>query len=111
MEDRHAEALRRTGLPNIRFHDLWPTCATLMLEMGLKPKVAQKRLGHSNVSVTMGIYSHVISEMCLEAAKVMEDLLGYQSIGQTTTGSTLILSPTIDLTITATITPRESRRV
>jgi hypothetical protein len=45
--------------------------------------VAQKRLGHSNVSVTMGIYSHVISEMCLEAAKVIEDLLGYQSIGKT----------------------------
>ena len=42
--------LKRTGLPNIRFHDLWHTCATLMLEMGLDPKVAQERLGHSNVS-------------------------------------------------------------
>ena len=73
--------------------------------------MAQKRLGHSNVSVTMGIYSHVISEMCLEAAKVMEDLLGYQSIGQTTTVSTLILSPTMVLTMTATNNPRESRRV
>ena len=72
--------LRRTGLPNIRFHDLWHTSATLMLEMGLNPKLAQKRLGHSNVSVTMGIYSHVISEMCLEAAKVIEDLLGYRSL-------------------------------
>ena len=28
----------------------------------------------------MGIYSHVISEMCLEAAKVIEDLLGYRSL-------------------------------
>jgi len=42
--------LRRTRLPNIRLHDLWHTCATLMLEMGLDPKVAQERLGHSNVS-------------------------------------------------------------
>lgn len=103
--------LRRAGLPNIRFHDLWHTCATLMLEMGLNPKVAQKCLGHSNVFVTMGIYSHVISEMCLEAAKVIGDLHGYRSLGQTITVSTLILSPTIVLTITATITPRESRRV
>jgi hypothetical protein len=61
--------------------------------------------------VTMGIYSHVISEMCLEAAKVIEDLLGYRSLGQTITVSTLILSPTMVLTITATITLGESRRV
>jgi hypothetical protein len=61
--------------------------------------------------VTMGIYSHVISKMCLEAAKVIEDLLGYRSLGQTITVSTLILSPTMVLTITATITLGESRRV
>ena len=59
----------------------------------------------------MGIYSHVISEMCLEAAKVIEDLLSYRSLGQTMTVSTLILSPTMVLTITATITLGESRRV
>jgi len=82
-----------------------------MLEMGLNPKVAQKRLGHSNVSVTMGIYTYVISEMCLEAAKVIEDLLDYRSLDHTITVSTLILSQTIVLTITATITPGESRRI
>ena len=43
--------LRRTELPNIRFHDLWHTCATLMLGIGLNPKVAQKRIGHSNQAV------------------------------------------------------------
>jgi integrase len=43
--------LRHTGLPNIRFHDLWHTCATLMLGIGLNPKVAQKRIAHSNQAV------------------------------------------------------------
>ena len=46
--------LRRAGLPDVRFHDLRHTCATLMLSSGLSPKVAQERLGHSDVSVTTG---------------------------------------------------------
>ncbi len=68
--------LRRAGLPNIRFHDLRHTCATLMLGAGLSPKVAQERLGHSDVSVTMGIYSHVTPETRREAAQLIEGLLG-----------------------------------
>ena len=31
--------LRRAGLPDIRFHDLRHTCATLMLAVGINPKV------------------------------------------------------------------------
>jgi integrase len=58
------------------FHDLRHTCATLMLSMGLSPKVAQERFGHSDVSVTMGIYSHVTPETRREAARVIENLLG-----------------------------------
>jgi integrase len=58
------------------FHDLRHTCATLMLTMGLSPKVAQERLGHSGVSVTMGIYSHVTPETRREATRVIENLLG-----------------------------------
>ncbi len=68
--------LRAAGLPDIRFHDLRHTCATLMLSMGLSPKVAQERLGHADVSVTMGIYSHVTPETRREAAGAIEDLLG-----------------------------------
>jgi integrase len=47
-----------------------------MLTMGLSPKVAQERLGHSGVSVTMGIYSHVTPETRREATRVIENLLG-----------------------------------
>src|SRR5918911_4528820 len=54
------------------FHDLGHTCATLLLTMGLSPKVAQERFGHSDVSVTMGIYSHVTPETRREAARVIE---------------------------------------
>jgi integrase len=68
--------LRRAGLPDVRFHDLRHTCATLMLSTGLSPKVAQERLGHADVSVTMGIYSHVTPETRSGAAEAIEGLLG-----------------------------------
>ena len=68
--------LRRAGLPDVRFHDLRHTCATLMLSSGQSPKVVQERLGHSDVSVTMGVYSHVTPEARSGAAEAIEGLLG-----------------------------------
>lgn len=59
----------RLGLKRIRFHDLRHTHATLLLTMGVSPKVAQQRLGHGSISTTMDIYSHVIEEVEKEAAE------------------------------------------
>ncbi len=68
--------LREAGLPNnIRFHDLRHTCATLMLSQGVNPKVAQERLGHADISMTMNTYSHVLSDMQTEAATAIEEAL------------------------------------
>lgn len=67
--------LKGAGLPNIRFHDLRHTCATLMLSQGVNPKVAQERLGHTDIAVTMNTYSHVLSDMQEEAAAAIEDAL------------------------------------
>jgi len=52
--------IERTGLPEIRFHDLRHTHATLLLVAGVHPKVVQERLGHSQISLTLDTYSHVI---------------------------------------------------
>ena len=38
--------LVKAGLPDIRFHDLRHTAASLMLQQGVHPKVVQERLGH-----------------------------------------------------------------
>ncbi len=56
------------GLPRIRFHDLRHTHATHLLSNGVHPKVAQERLGHSSVGITLDLYSHVLPGMQEDAA-------------------------------------------
>lgn len=55
-------------LPRIRYHDLRYSHATHMLASGVHPKVAQERLGHSNVGITLDLYSHVLPGMQADAA-------------------------------------------
>jgi integrase len=62
-------------LPRIRFHDLRHTAATLLLSSGVHPKVVQERLGHSQISVTLDTYSHVLASMQEEAAGKLDLLL------------------------------------
>ena len=68
--------IERTGLPEIRFHDLRHTHATLLLAAGVHPKIVQERLGHSQISLTLDTYSHVIPSLQTEAADQFEAILG-----------------------------------
>jgi len=77
LHDKHWKPLlRRAGLPDIRFHDLRHTCATLLLTKGIHPKVVSEMLGHSSIAITLDTYSHVIPGMQEAAARAMEDALG-----------------------------------
>ena len=67
--------LGRAHLPNIRFHNLRHTCATLMLSGEIHPKVVQELLGHANVTITLDTYSHVLPNMQGEAAGKMDSML------------------------------------
>jgi integrase len=68
--------VRRAGLPDIRFHDLRHTCATLLLTQGVHPKIVSEMLGHPSIAITLDTYSHVIPGLGAAAARAMEDLLG-----------------------------------
>ena len=59
---------KASDLPRIRFHDLRHTHATQLLSNGVHPKVAQERLGHSSVGITLDLYSHVLPGMQEDAA-------------------------------------------
>jgi integrase len=68
--------LRSAQLPDIRFHDLRHTAATLALSLGIHPKVVQERLGHSQISTTHDTYSHVVPTLQREAAERIDGALG-----------------------------------
>ncbi len=67
------QLLEDAGLPRIRFHDLRHSAATLLLSMGVNVKVIQELLGHSNVSITLQVYSHMLPSMQKEAVDKLED--------------------------------------
>jgi integrase len=71
ITEQFGRLLRRAGLPHIRLHDLRHTFATLALEAGVNPRVVQEALGHSHVSVTLGIYSHVDQKAQASAAALL----------------------------------------
>src|SRR5690625_365938 len=70
---------KHTDLKRIRFHDLRHTSATLLLQQGVHAKVIQKRLGHSKVTFTLDVYSHVLEEMDRTASNVLDDLFASKS--------------------------------
>src|SRR5215216_6101354 len=72
---RFKPLLKRAGLPQIRFHDLRHTCATLLLGRNVNPKIVSEMLGHASIAITLDTYSHVLPNMQNEAAKAMEDAL------------------------------------
>jgi len=65
-----------SSLPRIRFHDLRHTHATQLLLAGVHPRIAQERLGHSTVALTLDLYSHVTATMQEDAAAKIETAFG-----------------------------------
>ena len=66
---------KRAELPEIRFHDLRHTHASLLLEQGIHPKVVSERLGHSQISITLDTYTHVIPSLQEQATDQFDKLI------------------------------------
>jgi integrase len=61
------QLLHEADLPALRFHDLRHSAATILISMGVNSKVVQERLGHSTISITLGVYGHVTESMQRDA--------------------------------------------
>jgi len=68
--------LEGAGLPPMRVHDLRHTCATLLLARNVNPRIVQEILGHSQIALTLGTYSHVLPTLAREAADEMQRAVG-----------------------------------
>ena len=67
--------MRGACLPDIRFHDLRHTYATLLLARGTHPTYVQKSLGHASVQLTLDRYSHWMLSMGRNTADGIDEAL------------------------------------
>ena len=66
--------LEENGLRRIRFHDLRHSCASLLYANGVSLKDIQEWLGHSNISTTANIYTHLDFNSKLASAQAIIDV-------------------------------------
>jgi integrase len=67
------------GLRVVRLHDARHGCATLLTAAGVAPRVVMEILGHSQISLTMDVYTHVVQDTQREAIT----WTGYSSAART----------------------------
>lgn len=79
VRKRLKKILIANGLADRKFHDLRHTYATRLFELGENAKTVQELLGHSNISITLDTYTHVLDNMKKKAASKLDDL--YATMG------------------------------
>jgi integrase len=67
--------LRKAELPSVRMHDLRHTAATLLLAQGVDVRTIMEVLGHSQISLTLNTYAHVMPALQADAAAKMDAAL------------------------------------
>lgn len=67
--------LENTNLPRITVHSLRHTNATLLIAGGVDIRTVSKRLGHSQTSTTLNIYTHAIQSADAMASETIGDIL------------------------------------
>ena len=67
--------LKRSELPDIRWHDLRHTYATLLLAKGVHPKFVQTALGHASIQPTLDTYSHWMPSLDRDSGAAIDDAL------------------------------------
>lgn len=68
--------LKRADLPDVRFHDLRHSVATILFAAGIDLKVISELLGHSSIAVTSDIYARLLPDKQRDAVNKMGNLFG-----------------------------------
>jgi integrase len=77
LDTEFKKVLKRANLPEtIRLHDSRHFAASLLLSQGVHPRTVMEILGHSDISLTMNTYSHVVPDLMREAADKIDAALG-----------------------------------
>ena len=73
-------ACERAGVRPIRVHDLRHTCASLLVSNGASPKAVQSWLGHQDLRVTMGTYTHAFQSDLSGVAASIDELVAFSDV-------------------------------
>jgi Phage integrase family len=90
-------ALRKAGLPPLRFHDMRHLAGTLMSEAGGAAKAAQEILGHADVRTTLAIYTHTMRSRHDDSADKMAQIAGLEPAGNNRETDSSVKSEEMDL--------------
>ena len=75
ISERFPKMLKKNGLPRIRFHDLRHSCASMLIAHKAGMKQVQMWMGHSSITTTADIYSHLDVNATGEAGMKLGKLL------------------------------------
>ena len=68
------------GIPKHRFHDLRHSTASFLLAQGVNPRTVADILGHSQISLTLDTYSHILPAVMQDATRRMDAILRPQPV-------------------------------
>lgn len=67
--------IKKHNLPKIKFHELRHTSVSLLINAGIQTQLISKRVGHSSISTTSAIYSHIFNSTECEATQKLNEIL------------------------------------
>lgn len=73
------EECDRIGVPILTFHELRHSCASFLIAEGIPPRVVMEQLGHSQISLTMNNYAHILPTLQKEAADRIDHILNSEN--------------------------------
>ena len=76
IQEQFKRVLKNAGLRKQRFHDLRHAAASLLLAKGASPREIMDFLGHSQFSITMDLYTHLVPEVRRATADRMDEIFG-----------------------------------
>ncbi len=74
LQNQFKRLLNAAVLPDMRFHDLRHSAATILFAMKVNPKVVQRRLGHRDVETTLRRYGQATDEMDESTARELDQV-------------------------------------
>ena len=71
LQNKKKAYFKAAGLEPIRLHDFRHSCASFLINNGATPVLVSKWLGHSSITMTLNVYSHLWSDALDDIVKVI----------------------------------------